>query len=348
MGTNNVNIDDIINVTLTNFFLQSSGKNLMASFEEKSKADLIEELETLLKQVNAMGLAEQECKQLISHLRESEQRYRVLLDESSDPIFSFNRQGQYLYINQAFATPFKKTPNEIIGKKIWDIFSQEEADKRFAAVKAVFESGEVKVIEVRVPTPEKDLFYITTVKPIKNEVGEVLTVICISKEITDRKRMEEELRHLSTHDLLTGLFNRNFFEVELDRIEKSRNFPVTILLLDVDGLKITNDRLGHSAGDALLRQVATILRQVFRPSDIIARIGGDEFAVLLPDTDAAVAKSLIERLRHQFAIQPAPPVSVSMGTATGEENSPLSEVMRTADDLMYKEKDLHKKAASPE
>lgn len=320
----------------------------MASFEDKSKADLIEELETLLKRVNAMELAEQECKQLISHLRESEQRYRILLDESSDPIFSFNRQGQYLYINQAFATPFKKTPVEIIGKKIWDIFSQEEADKRFAAVKAVFETGEVKVIEVRVPTTEKDLFYITTVKPIKNEAGEVLTVICISKEITDRKRMEEELRHLSTHDLLTGLFNRNFFEVELDRIEKSRNFPVTILLLDVDGLKITNDRLGHSAGDALLRQVATILRQVFRPSDIIARIGGDEFAVLLPDTDATVAQSLIERLRHQFSIQPDPPVSVSMGTSTGEENCLLSEVMRTADDLMYKEKDLHKKATSPE
>lgn len=317
----------------------------MSGFEDKTRADLISELESLLQKVDSLELADRECSQFIAELREREQRYRILLDESSDPIFSFNREGRYLYINRAFAAPFKKNPEEIIGKKIWDIFSQDEADKRFAMVKQVFETGKTGVIEVRVPTPEKDLYFITTVKPIFDEAGEVATVICISKEITERKRMEDELRHLSTHDVLTGLYNRNFFEVELERIQKSRSQPVTILLADLDDLKGVNDRDGHQAGDELLRKVAANLKEVFRSSDIIARIGGDEFAVLLPDTEPDVAQSLIERLRAKFNENCDPGLKVSIGWSNNSNENILTDVMRAADDLMYKEKDLHRRSA---
>ncbi len=314
----------------------------MEKFEGKTRADLIEELESLIRKVNAMELAREESSQLIAHLRDQEQRYRILLDESSDPIFSFDRDGRYLYINRAFAAPFKKAPVEIIGKKIWDIFSKEEADKRFTMVKWVFETGKTGVIEVRVPTPQKDLYFITTVKPIFDSDGVVSTVICISKEITDRKQMEEELRHLSTHDLLTGLYNRNFFEVEMERIQKSRSQPVAILLADLDGLKKINDTQGHQAGDELLRRVARDLKEVFRESDIIARIGGDEFAVLLPNTDPDTAQSLIQRLRIKFSETSNPTLSVSIGYSDNRKTNQLAKVMRDADDLMYREKESHK------
>jgi len=120
--------------------------------------------------------------------------YHLLLDESSDPIFSFYPDGTYRYVNNAFAGPFDKTPKDIIGKKIWDIFSQDEADKRFAVVKQVFGTGVEVSFEGRVPQPVVDKYYLTTVKPIKNDAGEVITIICISKEITERKRIEEELK----------------------------------------------------------------------------------------------------------------------------------------------------------
>jgi diguanylate cyclase (GGDEF)-like protein/PAS domain S-box-containing protein len=314
----------------------------MENFAGKTREKLIEELEALIKNLSEMELASKESSRVIAHLRDQEQRYRILLDESSDPIFSFDRDGQYLYINKAFATPFKKAPEEIIGKKIWDIFSKEEADKRFALVKWVFENGKTGVIEVRVPTPQKDLYFITTVKPIFDSDGEVSTVICISKEITDRKQMEEELRHLSTHDLLTGLYNRNFFEVEMERIQKSRSQPVAILLADLDGLKTINDTQGHQAGDELLRQVARNLNEVFRESDIIARIGGDEFAVLLPNTEPDTAHSLIERLRMKFSESSDPTISISIGYSDNRKKNQLTEVMRDADDLMYREKESHK------
>ena len=101
-------------------------------------------------------------------LRATLQEYRVLLDESSDPIFAFYPDGTYRYVNQAFASGVRVPRDEIIGRRIWDVFSQEEADKRFAVVKWVLENAESKVFEVRVPRPDGDRFYITTVKPIIN------------------------------------------------------------------------------------------------------------------------------------------------------------------------------------
>jgi PAS domain S-box-containing protein len=135
-----------------------------------------------------------ERKRAEETLRESEERYRILIEESSDPIFSFTPDGTYQYVNKVFAEPFRKKPEDIIGKTLWDLFSQADADARYRAVKNACELGETQVIEVRVPTPERDLFFLTTVKPIKDEHGNVISIICISKNITERKGTEDALR----------------------------------------------------------------------------------------------------------------------------------------------------------
>jgi PAS domain S-box-containing protein len=127
-------------------------------------------------------------------LRESEEKYRILLHESSDPIFSFYPDGTYRYVNKAFADGVGKTVDEIIGRKIRDVFPRDEADKRYAPLSTVFSTGIEKKIEVRVPRPDGDRYYITTITPIKDDTGTVITAICSSKEITERKRAEEALR----------------------------------------------------------------------------------------------------------------------------------------------------------
>jgi diguanylate cyclase (GGDEF)-like protein/PAS domain S-box-containing protein len=291
----------------------------------KTKAELLEELEKL---------------------RASEEKYRILLEESSDPIFTFYPDGQYLYANRAFVDGVGKKLEDIVGKKIWDVFSKDEADKKYSVLRWVFEHGQTRVVEVRVPRPDGDHYYITTAKPIFNEQGQVTSVICISKDITERKHRELELQHLSTHDFLTGLFNRNFFDVELARIQLSRSFPVSIVVADMDDLKIANDRYGHTTGDALIRKVAEVLRQSFRAGDIAARIGGDEFAVLLPETDETDAQAAVARLRDNLEKQEDPLLNLSIGFAVGEEGSYLSEVMRQADDRMYQEKLARKRKTS--
>jgi PAS domain S-box-containing protein len=142
----------------------------------------------------------EELNNELERLRISEKHYRLLLDESMDPTFSFYPDGTYRYVNNAFAQGVGKTSDKIIGRKIWDIFKKDEADKRFAIVKKVFSNGNTEEIEVRVPLPSGDTYYITTVKPIFNETGEVETVICTSKNITKRKLTEDALK--GEHDRL--------------------------------------------------------------------------------------------------------------------------------------------------
>ncbi len=116
------------------------------------------------------------------------------MDESLDPTFSFYADGTYRYVNNAFAKGVGKTSDEIIGHKIWDVFEKDEADKRFAMVKKVFTEGKPEEIEVRMPQSAGGTFYLTTVKPILNDLGEVETVICTSKNITKRKLAEDSLK----------------------------------------------------------------------------------------------------------------------------------------------------------
>ena len=138
----------------------------------------------------------------LKELQEKLNHYRTLLDESMDPTFSFYPDGTYRYVNRAFANALGMRPEEIIGNKIWDVFDQQEADKRFAVVKRVFSKGEPEEIEVRVPTPSGDLFFLTTAKPIVSETGAVETVICTSKNITKRKLAEMALQE--EHDKLVA------------------------------------------------------------------------------------------------------------------------------------------------
>ncbi len=170
-------------------------------------------------------------------------------------------------------------------------------------------------------------------------------------DITERKKAEEKLRYLSLHDPLTGLYNRAFFDNELEQLNQRGCHPVSMILCDLDDLKLINDRYGHTSGDKALQTVAEILRKSFRQNDVLARIGGDEFVVLLPDMNAPMVKHAIDRIqahirRHnQCAAGDAedPQVNLSIGYATTlYEGEGLIEVFKRADQMMYAVKSDHK------
>ena len=315
----------------------------LRSHQDKTKSELVDEIIALEKTLAHLAADRTKNLQKMDDLQADVEKYHLLLDESSDPIFMFYHDGRYRYVNKAFADGVGMAVDDIIEHSIWDVFPPDEAEKRFAVVKWVFEYAETRVIEVRVPRSTGDHFYITTAKPILDEQGKVVFAICISKEITERKRMEQKLLYLSTHDTLTGLYNRHFFELELSRLQISRLFPIGIVLVDVNNLKATNDRFGHAAGDELIRQVAAALRNSFRAGDIIARVGGDEFAVVLVQTSERGMQAAAERLHKNISDHQNDMLSIAVGMAVGEDDSYLPALVREADDRMYADKEAYKK-----
>lgn len=279
-----------------------------------------------------------ERDKIIASLLGEMENHRILLDEATDPIFMFQAGGKYLYVNKAFAHGVGKPVEAITGHNIHDVFTPDEAEKRLKALNWVFRNAKTLEIEVRVPTAAGDTFYITTIKPVFNELQKVGSVICISKNITERKRMEQDLLQLSTRDALTGLYNRGYFETELGRLQSGRHFPVGIILADMDNLKLVNDRYGHSVGDEILRLIAQTMQHTFRAEDIVARIGGDEFAILLPQTSEAAAREAVMRLRSNLTETENELASISIGLAMGEEHCDLAVTLREADQRMYQDK----------
>ncbi len=154
------------------------------------------------------------------------------------------------------------------------------------------------------------------------------------------------IQYIAMHDGLTGLYNRGYFNEEFSRLQSSRQYPISIIMVDVDGLKILNDVYGHAVGDRLLQIFSTVLRGVFRAEDVVARIGGDEFAVLLPNAGQIIVEAKIQQIRHiitneHFDLPDKYQLSISMGYATAGQAVELVKAQQTADVMMYQEKAEH-------
>lgn len=153
--------------------------------------------------------------------------------------------------------------------------------------------------------------------------------------------MLHKLEYLSFHDHLTGLYNRRFFAEELKRLDVKRNLPITIVMADVNNLKYINDNFGHAIGDELLYKVGKAIKKGCWLDDIVARVGGDEFVILLPKTDAIIAETIVDRIRLLLKSEKILTynVSVSFGHCTKYDiNENIHDIYKKSEDYMYKEK----------
>jgi len=164
-------------------------------------------------------------------------------------------------------------------------------------------------------------------------------------DITARKKAEAYLEYLGTHDVLTKLYNRSFYTDEMNRLERKGPYPVTIIMADLNGLKAANDELGHAAGDSLLRRAGEVFNSLVDKPHTAARIGGDEFTILLPGIDAASGDTMLESLNDLIEINnqfyPDLALSLSVGIATSRPGERMEAVVKRADLLMLEAKRTH-------
>ena len=175
--------------------------------------------------------------------------------------------------------------------------------------------------------------------------GEIIGTVVTFWDISDRKHKEAEIKYLNCHDILTGLYNRRCFEENRAKIDTPDNLPLSVIFADANGLKMTNDIFGHSAGDELIKKSSEILKQVCRPDDIIARVGGDEFIMLLPKTTGEAAGKILAKIKSGFADARVESIkcSISLGFDTKTSpDQPLDEILSNAENAMYKDKTLNR------
>lgn len=161
------------------------------------------------------------------------------------------------------------------------------------------------------------------------------------QDITDRKKKEEENLYLSYHDVLTGLYNRRFYEEEIKKLDTERNLPISIIVGDVNGLKLVNDAFGHDKGDELLKKTAATIKNACRTTDLVARWGGDEFVILLPKTKTEEVEKIVKKIKELFLNEHvnALSVSISFGWDTKRKiDEDILKVLKSAEDYMYKHK----------
>lgn len=294
--------------------------------------------EGFITDVTSRKLAEQALKR-------SEERFRTMFEEAPLGMAIIDAlTGEIYEINTKYAEILGRTKRQLISTDIKN-FSYPEEIREFRhkidliLKKQISSFSQYKRI---IRTDGSDVWVNIIMAQLNfEEEFSSPRLLCMLEDVTDRKKAEEEILYLSYYDQLTGLYNRRYYAEELRRIDTARNLPITLVLGDVNGLKLTNDAFGHFAGDRLLKHIADTIKQQCRTDDIVARTGGDEFVLLLPQTGPDQAAKLVDRIRAAFTKESDYPVvcSVSFGWDTKKEPAEdINKIYTSAEDRMYRRK----------
>jgi diguanylate cyclase (GGDEF)-like protein/PAS domain S-box-containing protein len=279
-------------------------------------------------------------------LQKSEERYRALVDSTEDSIYLVDENYRYLFMNKQHLSRLGLTEGQYLSEPFSKFHSPDETNIFNGNIDRIFKTGKSDQYGYR--SLRDGRYFLQTFSPVKDSYGKTIAVTIISKDISERKEMEERLRVLLITDELTGLYNRRgFFTLADKQIKLASRLEKGLILIyaDLDNFKMINDRFGHDEGDNALREVSTILREVFRDSDIIARIGGDEFAIMAIESPETNINILASRLRENLdaynaASEKTYDLTLSMGIiqCDSEYNLSADTLLSRADKLMYEQK----------
>ncbi|MFR4981961.1 MAG: HD domain-containing phosphohydrolase [Clostridium neonatale] len=271
----------------------------------------------------------------------------MILDSLQAGIFYKDRELGYLYTNKKFDDLLSKDKESIIENKNPLNESICESKNRFIQEdKKVFETKKTVKKEEKIELGNGENLYTEIIKtPVLNDNNEVSGIIGLLLDITDRKKIEKKLKYLSYTDILTKVYNRTCFEEKAKKIFKEENLPMGIIMGDTNGLKIVNDTLGHEEGDELLKLTTKVLKDVCKENELIFRIGGDEFAIIIPKAKENECETLIKNIidscnnyKHDLI-----KISIALGySVTYDLDKSIYDTLKEAEDMVYRKKLLEK------
>ncbi len=296
--------------------------------------------------IRAVGIHQDidDRKEAEKKLKQQEAHFEQLFKNSAEGIVLLDNNQYVLRANKKFEEIFGYKESDIKGKNVDDLIIPEEyKDEGHNYAKQVEKGNTITEETVRKKKSGKRIDVFLHGFPVKL-ADDQMGAYGVYNNITERKEREAKIEFLSFHDKMTGLYNRRYFENEMERLNETRRLPISIIIGDMDGLKDINDNYGHRMGDKFIEKCAEIINTITRSEDIVARIGGDEFAIILPGTNTSLAKELCERIQSRFnqynRTSKFPELlSISLGFANKEKrDDDLNKVFNKADKIMYENK----------
>lgn len=283
-------------------------------------------------------------------IEEQKNILRTIIDAVPESIFYKDKESKFIGYNKKFEGFYNKIGvTEIIGKTDLEIYSDKtEAAKFIEQDKRIMKTKKANYFEHRIKNEnEKEVVEENIKIPIVDEDGNVWGVVGVSRDITERKVMEERLRYLSEVDILTGLYNRYSFEEKIKELNYEKYLPLGIIMGDVNGLKLINDTFGHLEGDNLLKNISKILKEICHPKGYVFRWGGDEFIILIPNCGEAQCEQIIKDINNRCEKVEYKFMQLSIALGEGIKYSleeDIYECIKKVEEKVYRQKLLDKKS----